>query len=105
MVAFRLQIFQRTSIDGFPLLLLPEHPILRFSHPLGGLTQNGSITEANFLDMLKIPLVTEGPITVQHRSSGHVITRSHDRLDAGGSGYDIRSTSIFITLGECTCLN
>ncbi|KAI5811158.1 HNH endonuclease-domain-containing protein [Peziza echinospora] len=55
---------------------------------LGGLIQNGSITEANFLDMLGILLVTEGaPIRVEHRTSGHVISRTHDRLEVGV--YDI----------------
>jgi len=57
---------------------------------LGGLIQNGSITEANFLDMLKILLVTDGfPIRVEHRAqnceaiSDYVVSRTDDRLEVG----------------------
>ncbi|KAF8454787.1 HNH endonuclease-domain-containing protein [Terfezia claveryi] len=50
---------------------------------LGGLIQNGSVTEANFLDMLEILLITEMPIRVHKRDSGHIITRTNTRLEAG----------------------
>ena len=56
--------------------------------PLGGVRQNGSITESNFLDMLEILLVADGvPWIVQHRTSGHTVTRTHHRLQIGD--YDI----------------
>ena len=56
--------------------------------PLGGVRLNCSITESNFLDMLDILLVTEGvPFIVQHRTSGHAVTRTHDCLVIGV--YDI----------------
>ena len=55
---------------------------------LGGLIQNGSITEENFLDMLGILLVTESvPIRVEHRTSGHIVSGNNRRLDVGV--YDI----------------
>ena len=64
---------------------------------LGGLIQNGSITEGNFLDMLGILLVTEGaPVRVQHRASGHIVSRTHDRLEVGV--YDIYCDSRFYIL-------
>ncbi|KAG0131595.1 hypothetical protein HOY82DRAFT_578572 [Tuber indicum] len=47
------------------------------THPdvaLGGFVRNGSITEANFLDILKIILVTETPIRVQERISSDIIS-------------------------------
>jgi hypothetical protein len=59
-------------------------------HVLGGLIQNGSIAEANFRDMLKILLVTDGfPIRVEHRAqncdaiSDHIVSRIDDRLEVG----------------------
>ena len=56
--------------------------------PLGGLVQNGSVTEANFLDMLiGILLVTNAPIRVQERTSGHHVTRTNNQLQPGH--YDI----------------
>jgi len=72
---------------------------------LGGLVQNGSITEANFLDMLEIVLVVEEeeeeeegeeggkggkekcPLRVQARQSNHIISRTDVPLQAGA--YDI----------------
>ena len=53
------------------------------SAPLGGLIQNGSVTEANFLQMLGIVLVTEAPIRVQHRNSGEIVSISDSRLQLG----------------------
>ncbi|RPB29518.1 hypothetical protein L211DRAFT_832221 [Terfezia boudieri ATCC MYA-4762] len=54
---------------------------------LGGLIQNGSVTEANFLDMLAILLITKTPIRVQERDSGHIVMRTNTRLEAGH--YDV----------------
>ena len=51
---------------------------------LGGLIQNGSITEGNFLDMLGILLVTGGgSIRVEHRTSGQIVLRGDARLEVG----------------------
>ncbi|KAG0639744.1 hypothetical protein HOY80DRAFT_1043990 [Tuber brumale] len=61
------------------------------NHPdmaLGGLVQNGSITEANFLDILGILLITKAsPIRVQERMSGHIISETEAPLQTGV--YDI----------------
>ncbi|KAG0131798.1 hypothetical protein HOY82DRAFT_578422 [Tuber indicum] len=61
------------------------------THPdvaLGGLVQNGSITEANFLDILGILLVVEGsPLRVQQRISRHIVSRTNVPLGKGV--YDI----------------
>ncbi|KAF8456037.1 HNH endonuclease-domain-containing protein [Kalaharituber pfeilii] len=54
---------------------------------LGGLVQNGSVTEANFHQMLEIVLVTETPIRVRHRTSGHIVSVSGSQLELGN--YDI----------------
>ncbi|KAG0644541.1 hypothetical protein HOY80DRAFT_740556 [Tuber brumale] len=54
---------------------------------LGGLVQNGSITETNFLDMLGILLVVGSPIRVQERESSHIVSRTEVPLQAGV--YDI----------------
>ncbi|KAG0641783.1 HNH endonuclease-domain-containing protein [Tuber brumale] len=55
---------------------------------LGGLVQNGSITEANFLDMLGILLVVGmSPIRVQERMSSHIVSRTEVPLQVGV--YDI----------------
>ncbi|PUU82888.1 hypothetical protein B9Z19DRAFT_1119989 [Tuber borchii] len=59
---------------------------------LGGFFQNGSITEANFLDILEILLVVEGepgPLRVQERISNHIVSRTHVPLKKGA--YDIHS--------------
>ena len=50
---------------------------------LGGLIQNGSVTEGNFLQMLRIVLVTEAPVRVQHRTSGEIVSMSDSRLQIG----------------------
>ncbi|KAF8466217.1 HNH endonuclease-domain-containing protein [Kalaharituber pfeilii] len=50
---------------------------------LGGLVQNGSVTERNFLQMLGIILITETPTIVQHRGSGHVVLMSDSQLEVG----------------------
>ena len=50
---------------------------------LGGLVQNGYITETNFLDMLGIVLVTETAIRVQHRSSGEIVSLTDSFLQLG----------------------
>ncbi|KAG0138778.1 hypothetical protein HOY82DRAFT_544825 [Tuber indicum] len=55
---------------------------------LGGFRQNGSITEANFLSIIEILIVTEGkPVCVQARISGHVVTANNKPLVA--ADYDI----------------
>jgi len=63
------------------------------THPdaaLGGFLQNGSVTEANFLDILAILLVIEGsPIRVQERASSHIVSRTDVPLETGV--YDIYS--------------
>jgi len=63
------------------------------THPdvaLGGFVQNGSVTEANFLDILAILLVVEGsPIRVQERISSHIVSRTDVPLKRGA--YDIYS--------------
>jgi hypothetical protein len=50
---------------------------------LGGLFQNGSITEANFLDMLGILLVQASPLRVQERVSNHIVSRRNLPLELG----------------------
>ncbi|KAG0123153.1 hypothetical protein HOY82DRAFT_495434 [Tuber indicum] len=61
------------------------------THPkvaLGGFIQNGSITEANFLDILGIILVFDGsPLCVRARESSHIVSRTDQSLEAGV--YDI----------------
>ena len=53
-------------------------------HPLGGLIQNGSVTEENFLDMLGMMLITgTASIQVQERDSGHYVTRTNNPLQLG----------------------
>ncbi|PUU82886.1 hypothetical protein B9Z19DRAFT_1119987 [Tuber borchii] len=60
------------------------------AHPnveLGGFFQNGSITEANFLDILEILLVVEGepgPLRVQERISKHINRSSIEISDEFG---------------------
>ncbi|KAA8903168.1 HNH endonuclease-domain-containing protein [Sphaerosporella brunnea] len=58
---------------------------------LGGLIQNGSVTEANFLDMIGILLITEPPLRVQERTSGHIVTATNNSLGLGE--YDVYSNS------------
>ncbi|KAF8535463.1 HNH endonuclease-domain-containing protein [Trichophaea hybrida] len=50
---------------------------------LGGLVQNGSITERNFLTMLGIVLVTTAPIHVSAKDTGRVILAVDTCLDVG----------------------
>ena len=54
---------------------------------LGGMIQNGSVTEANFLDMLGILLITETSIRVQKRGTGHIVKSTNNQLGLGK--YDI----------------
>ncbi|KAF8429514.1 hypothetical protein EV426DRAFT_123865 [Tirmania nivea] len=54
---------------------------------LGGLIQNGSVTEANFLHMLGILMVFDTPIRVRERSSCHVVSTANYRVELGE--YDI----------------
>jgi len=50
---------------------------------LGGFIQNGSVTESNFLAMLWVLLITEAPLRVQERTSGHVVTITNNPLQPG----------------------
>lgn len=51
---------------------------------LGGLKQNGSITEATFLYMLSdILLITDAPLEVKKRDSGCIILPTRNSLDTG----------------------
>ncbi|KAG0636510.1 HNH endonuclease-domain-containing protein [Tuber brumale] len=54
---------------------------------LGGLIQNGSVTEASFLQMLGILLIVPAPIHVQHRTSGKLVSETNNRLPIGT--YDV----------------
>ncbi|KAI5805559.1 hypothetical protein DFH27DRAFT_600048 [Peziza echinospora] len=54
---------------------------------LGGLVQNGCITEANFLQMLGMLLITESPIRVVQRAPGHAVLSSDHVLQLGE--YDV----------------
>ncbi|KAG0132645.1 hypothetical protein HOY82DRAFT_606325 [Tuber indicum] len=54
---------------------------------LGGLVQNGSITEGNFLDIIGIVVITWFPIRVQERVWGHIVSRTDIPLKKGV--YDI----------------
>lgn len=63
---------------------------------LGGFYQNGSITEGNFLSILKILLVTEGkPVRAQARASGHLVTGNNMPLAV--SDYDIYCDGTYCT--------
>ncbi|KAF8443643.1 hypothetical protein BGX38DRAFT_1199308 [Terfezia claveryi] len=55
--------------------------------PLGGLRQNGSVTQANFLYMLKILIVAETPFTVHERRTGQEVAWTNTRLEPGS--YDV----------------
>lgn len=78
---------------------LPRRPSPSYV-ALGGLIQNGSVTEANFLEMLGILLITETPIRVQKRGTSHIITSTNNQLGLGeydvycNSKYSSRSMSI-----------
>ena len=53
---------------------------------LGGLIQNGSVTEANFIDMLGILVITKTPIRVQKRGGtggGTFVTSTNNKLELG----------------------
>ncbi|KAG0128273.1 hypothetical protein HOY82DRAFT_622055 [Tuber indicum] len=65
------------------------HDAAKPKEALGGLVQNGPITEANFLDMLGMLLVVDGgcPLHLQGRMSSHMISRRDMPLKAGV--YDI----------------
>ena len=59
---------------------------------LGGLFQNGCVSEANFLQMLSIVLLLNNPIRVQHRISGEIVPYSNVVLAPGD--YDIYSNGM-----------
>ena len=50
---------------------------------LGGLVQNGSITEKNLLTMLNIFLVTASAIRVSAKGTGKLVSAVDTRLDEG----------------------
>ena len=51
---------------------------------LGGLKQNGSVTEATFLYMLNdILLITDAPLEVKQRDSERIILPTSNALDIG----------------------
>ena len=55
---------------------------------LGGLFQNGSLTESNFLDILEIVLIIKGNhLRVEERESSHILSRTDIPLQKGV--YDI----------------
>lgn len=58
---------------------------------LGGLRQNGSVTERIFLEMLAIILVAATPVQVQRRASGYTLSMNDNRLEPGE--YDISCDS------------
>lgn len=63
---------------------------------LGGIFQNGAVTEANFIDMLNILLVASRPFSIKARRSGHsmrsghTISRTNQPLVPGA--YDVYAT-------------
>ncbi|KAK9349775.1 hypothetical protein V1523DRAFT_371737 [Lipomyces doorenjongii] len=59
--------------------------------PIGGLKLNPSVTERNFLYMLRILIVASGPYRVTLRSSGDDVMPTEDALKPGH--YDIRPYS------------
>ena len=59
------------------------HDATKPDDALGGLIQNGSVTEANFLQMLRIVVVSESPIRAQHRTSGNIVSMSDNPLQLG----------------------
>jgi hypothetical protein len=50
---------------------------------LGGLIQNGSVTEKNFLVMLDIVLITTAPIRVSAKDTGRVVSMVDTCLEPG----------------------
>lgn len=55
---------------------------------LGGVRQNGSITNANFFHMLMdVLLVVDGIISIRFRGTGQLMLMNTDRLEEGD--YDI----------------
>jgi hypothetical protein len=51
---------------------------------LGGLRQNGSVTEANFLWILAHILIVGGaPFSVSHRETGRAISSTNNPLELG----------------------
>ena len=59
--------------------------------PLGGLVQNGSVTQANFLYMLNILIIAETPLTVHDRRTGQEVAWTDARLEPGS--YDVSCDS------------
>ena len=65
---------------------------------LGGLAQNGSITERNFLAMLEVVLVTTSLIRVSAKTTGRDISMVDTRPDVG----DYRS-AVKVSSVPCLC--
>ena len=64
---------------------------------LGGVCQNGSITEANFLWILAhILLVAEAPLSVKHRDSDRAISPTHNPIEP--RTYDVNCDGMFLNL-------
>ena len=68
---------------------------------LGGLVQNGSLTEKNFLAMLDIVLVTTAPIRVSAKDTGRVVSMVDTRLNVGDylASCEGRLSTVFV----CEC--
>ena len=71
---------------------VPPHGVPPPATALGGLLQNGSVSEANFLQMLGIVLLLNQPIRVQHRVSGEIVSHRNAVLAPGD--YDIHSNGM-----------
>ena len=67
---------------------------MRFDVFFGGLIQNCSVIGRDFLDTLGITLLTQAPMIVQHRGSGHIVLMSDSRLEVGS--YDIYCESEYL---------
>ena len=69
--------------------------------PLGGIIQNGSVTEANFLTMLNILLFSGDPLHVHERGSDRVVTATDNALQTGE--YVIFCISLYSLRKVSTC--
>lgn len=70
--------------------------------PLGGLIQNGTITEDNFLNILSVLLITEASIRVQEWTSGYVVSTIADILKP--RTYDVYCDGTYLVY-SCTLLS
>ena len=69
---------------------------------LGGLIQNGSVTERNFLSMLKIVLITTSPIRVYAKATGTPVLQADIPLQLGDYivACNGKSTSVLVWVSE-----